>query len=72
MRVFELYINTLVKKHPVIGRREETYQNIVSTGYTTPFYYITVPCDSLEHFLIKYLENPETKKKNTRQELSIN
>ncbi|MQR94629.1 DUF1672 family protein [Fictibacillus phosphorivorans] len=56
------YLKAFVKKHPVIGLREEAYENTSSTGYTTRYYYITIPGDSLEPFLSQYLENPETVK----------
>ncbi|MGA4718363.1 DUF1672 family protein [Fictibacillus nanhaiensis] len=57
------YLKSFVKKHPVIGIREEAYQNTASTGYTTPYYYITISSDSLEPFVNQNSENPETTKK---------
>ncbi|MBH0156622.1 DUF1672 family protein [Fictibacillus sp. 5RED26] len=62
LKKLDNYLKAFVKKHPVIGQREEAYENTSSTGYTTPYYYITIPGDSLEPFLNQYLENPETVK----------
>jgi Protein of unknown function (DUF1672) len=56
------YLNEFVKKHPVVGRREETFKNTSSTGYTTPYYYIINFGDSLNSYRDQYIRNPETKK----------
>ncbi len=56
------YLNEFVKKHPVVGLREEAYKNTASTGYTTPYYYIITYGDSLIPYKDQYLRNPETKK----------
>ncbi|ANC78789.1 hypothetical protein ABE65_019100 [Fictibacillus phosphorivorans] len=56
------YLNEFIKKHPVVGRREETFKNTSSTGYTTPYYYIINFGDSLNSYRDQYLRNPETKK----------
>ncbi|WP_186320417.1 DUF1672 family protein [Fictibacillus phosphorivorans] len=56
------YLNEFIKKHPVVGRREETFKNTSSTGYTTPYYYIINFGDSLNSYRDQYVRNPETKK----------
>ncbi|MBH0156621.1 DUF1672 family protein [Fictibacillus sp. 5RED26] len=56
------YLNEFIKKHPVVGRREETFKNTSSTGYTTPYYYIINFGDSLNSYRDQYLRNPKTKK----------
>ncbi len=56
------YLNEFVKKHHVVGRREETFKNTSSTGYTTPYYYIINFGDSLNSYRDQYIRNPETKK----------
>lgn len=61
------YLNEFVKKHPVVGLREEAFKNTASTGYTTPYYYIITYGDSLTPYLNQYLSNPETKKEVYQQ-----
>ncbi|WP_137790945.1 DUF1672 family protein [Bacillus sp. E(2018)] len=56
------YLDGFVKQYPVTGVREESYQNTSSTGFTTPYYYITIPGDSLNPYFDHYVDNPMTTK----------
>ncbi|MDR7073281.1 DUF1672 family protein [Fictibacillus barbaricus] len=56
------YLGKFVSEHPVIGVRDEAVQNTFSTGFTTPYYYITVLDDAYDEFYESYIQNPKTTK----------
>ncbi|MFC0187260.1 DUF1672 family protein [Fictibacillus aquaticus] len=62
LKTLDMYLEKLTKEQPVIGVQAEAIQNTKSTGYTTPYYFITVPSDSFDPLYKTYLEKPETTK----------
>lgn len=61
------YLEKVTIENPVVGTRIEAIENVGATGYSTPFYYITVLDESFDILYDKYIENPDTTKKTINQ-----
>jgi hypothetical protein len=74
LKELDNYLAKFVSAHPVTGVRDEAIQNTYSTGFTTPYYYITVLDEAYDEFYESYLQNPKTTKeewKNKAKSLNI-
>ncbi|WP_257347613.1 DUF1672 domain-containing protein [Pseudalkalibacillus decolorationis] len=58
------YLKTFSKKNDVVGKREESLENVGGTGYMTPYYYITTSIndDAIKPVYELYLKNPTVNK----------
>ncbi|MCR6112239.1 DUF1672 family protein [Bacillus sp. A301a_S52] len=59
--VLDDFVEGLADKYPIIGWRQEAINNVGSTGYTTPYYFIQpMPLEEeMEKMNRLYFENPE-------------
>ncbi|MBH0156680.1 DUF1672 family protein [Fictibacillus sp. 5RED26] len=66
----DTYLEKIVSEHPVTGVRDEAIQNTYSTGFTTPYYYITILDEAYDTFYEEYLQNPKTSKEDWKNKAS--
>ncbi|MDR7073282.1 DUF1672 family protein [Fictibacillus barbaricus] len=74
LKELDNYLNKTVSKYPIIGLNEKAIQNTRSTGFTTPYYYISVLDYAFDPLFDTYLQNPKTTKeewKNKVQSLKM-
>ena len=75
LKELDSYLEEFTSKQPVTGMEKEAIQNVRSTGFTTPYYYISVLDEGFDALYENYLENPKTTKEEwqqTAQSLEIN
>lgn len=75
LKELDSYLEDFTSKQPVTGMQEEAIQNVRSTGFTTPYYYISVLDEGFDTLYENYLENPKTTEEEwqqTAQSLEIN
>ncbi|MBM7542918.1 DUF1672 family protein [Amphibacillus cookii] len=58
--VLDDFVEELADKHPIVGWRQEAINNVGSTGYTTPYYFIQPMTlrDEMEEINDLYFKNP--------------
>ncbi len=68
LKTLDTYLEGVVKEHPVVGKQEEAIQKTSSTGFTTPYYYISIAGKSLDGLYESYINNPQKTKKEWQAE----
>ncbi|WP_137790946.1 DUF1672 family protein [Bacillus sp. E(2018)] len=68
LTTLDTYLEGFVKEHPVVGKQEEAIQKTSSTGFTTPYYYISIAGESLDGLYEAYINNPQKTKKEWQAE----
>lgn len=71
LKKLDAYLKKITNQYPVVGMREEAIDNVRATGYTTPYYYVTVYDKKFESLYKKYLKHPNMTKKECRQTLNL-
>ncbi|KYG27636.1 DUF1672 family protein [Alkalihalobacillus trypoxylicola] len=50
------YLESLTKQYPIVGLSEKAVKNVMGTGYTTPYYYLTPSDRALDQMIELYLQ----------------
>ncbi|MFC4618506.1 DUF1672 family protein [Camelliibacillus cellulosilyticus] len=61
------YLETVTKKYPIIGSRKEALNNVGTSSYLTPYYFISVFDDSFNKLLDDYLIHPNLSKEEWKK-----
>lgn len=56
------YLEDLTKEFPIVGTPMKAIENVMGTGFTTPYYFITPFGDVFKELSEMYLDNPEQTK----------
>ncbi|MCU9614592.1 DUF1672 domain-containing protein [Caldibacillus lycopersici] len=56
------YFEQLTAEYPVVGFQEEAIENVMGSGYTTPYYFISIPRANFNTLYEMYQENREISK----------
>jgi hypothetical protein len=66
------YLEGLTKEHPITGTPIEANQNVLGTGYMTPYYFIAPAGDVFKNLFNLYMENPTISIEEVREFLANN
>ncbi|MCK0473389.1 DUF1672 family protein [Halalkalibacter sp. APA_J-10(15)] len=71
-KALEEYLVGLTKEYPVVGFRQEAVNNVIASGYTTPYFFIQpLSMDELEGINQLYLDNPDIRKEELREHFDV-
>ncbi|MCQ2009648.1 DUF1672 domain-containing protein [Sporolactobacillus sp. STSJ-5] len=71
LKNLDLYLSNVAQNHALVGLRQEVLDRVTASGYTTPFYSITVTENAFEKNLNQlYLKNPNWEKKDWKEALA--
>ncbi|MBO0589194.1 DUF1672 family protein [Sporosarcina sp. E16_8] len=62
-RKLDKYLENVVETSPVVGTPIEAIENVMATGFSTPYYYVTTFDDIFDELYQVYLANPQITKK---------
>ncbi|MFC7371098.1 DUF1672 family protein [Fictibacillus iocasae] len=62
LATLDAYLTKFAGEHPVVGLTDEALKKTFAGGFSTPYYYITMPGESFDALSKQYLEKPETTK----------
>lgn len=68
LQTLDTYLENFLKENPVVGKQKEAIQKTSSTGFTTPYYYISIAGKSLDGLYEAYINDPQKTKKEWRAE----
>lgn len=66
------YLEDLTKEFPIVGTPMEAIENVMGTGFSTPYYFITPFGDIFKELLEMYINSPELTKNEIRTFLEEN
>jgi hypothetical protein len=60
------YLEGLTQEYPIVGTPMKAIENVMGTGFTTPYYFITPFGDVFKELFEMYINSPELTKKELR------
>ncbi|MFG6496259.1 DUF1672 family protein [Fictibacillus sp. UD] len=68
LKTLDTYLEEFLKEYPVVGKQKEAIQKTSSTGFTTPYYYISIAGESLDGLYEEYMKDPQKTKEDWQAE----
>ncbi|MDY0409405.1 DUF1672 family protein [Paracerasibacillus soli] len=66
-QVLDDYIQSMLEKHPIVGKQNEMIKNIGDQGYVTSYFFLAPLSKVYDELVAKYLEQPTITKQEIRK-----